>query len=428
MTYIPKIKSKEEARYIRKRKNKGFADSLLFIICRIFPVDKNLVSVCTFEGRGGFGCNPKYIVQELHKQKPECKIVWFVNDRNKAFPEYVKKVPNHSVSRAYWLSRSKVWIDNYRKPYGTRKRKGQYYINTWHSGMGFKTIGLLRGEAFSYMAYLVSKNDSDMIDDVVVDSDYCEKMFRKGLVYHGHFLKVGQPRCDILNNDRSEYMEQFRQKHHLPSDAKVVMYAPTFRECAQGGKRQVFSEIWSIDFERLIRTLESRFGGQWYVCVRVHPQLAATFQEYKNEKIQERMIDESRADDMYEILAGMDAFVTDYSSAAFDASETDMPVFIYADDIEQYVNDRGNLLWNLSADTERPIKNNKYIEPDIDAVLPFSVAKNNDELEDRILTFEEEKYRVALCEFRKKEQLVENHSAAEKIVEIMETRLHQKKF
>ena len=40
----------------------------------------------------------------------------------------------------------------------------------------------------------------------------------------------------------------------------------------------------------------------------------------------------------------MDAFVTDYSSAAFDASETDMPVFIYADDIEKYMNDRGRLL------------------------------------------------------------------------------------
>ena len=41
------------------------------------------------------------------------------------------------------------------------------------------------------------------------------------------------------------------------------------------------------------------------------------------------MIDASKADDMYEILAAMDA------------SLTHMPVFIYADDIEQYIKDGG---------------------------------------------------------------------------------------
>ena len=111
------------------------------------------------------------------------------------------------------------------------------------------------------------------------------------------------------------------------------MYAPTFREGAKDGKRTVFSEVWTIDFERLLENLEKKFGGDWYLCLRVHPQLAGAFKEYKNDRLNGKIIDESQADDMYEILAGMDAFVTDYSSAAFDASETDMPVFIYADDI-----------------------------------------------------------------------------------------------
>ena len=119
----------------------AFFNSLCFYICRIFPIDNKLVSVCTFEGRGGFGCNPKYIIQELHNRKPDCKIIWFVNDMNKEFPDYIHKVPNTLWSRAYWLSRSKVWIDNYRKPYGTVKRKRQYYVNTWHANMGFKNIG-----------------------------------------------------------------------------------------------------------------------------------------------------------------------------------------------------------------------------------------------------------------------------------------------
>lgn len=416
MDYVPKINSKAEERYIKKRKYRAFINSLCFYICRIFPIDNNLVSVCTFEGRGGFGCNPKYIIKELHKQKPECKIVWFVNDMTKEFPDYIKKVPNTLTSRAYWLSKSKIWIDNYRKPYGTKKRKGQYYINTWHANMGFKTIGLLRGEAFSYMAYLVSKNDSEMIDDVVVDSDYCETMFRKGLVYNGHFLKVGQPRCDILHGDRSQYIKKFRKKHNLPLEAKVVMYAPTFREDAKDGKRTVFSEAWTIDFERLLENLEKKFGGYWYLCLRVHPQLAGAFKEYKNDRLNGKIIDESQADDMYEILAGMDAFVTDYSSAAFDASETDMPVFIYADDIEKYMNDRGSLLWELSDDTDKPVRNNPDVEPDIHAVLPFPVAKNNDELENRIQEFDSQMYNKKIMLFRMSEGLMMESKASESVV------------
>ena len=100
MDYVPKINSKAEERYIKKRKYRASINSLCFYICRKFPIDNNLVSVCTFEGRGGFGCNPKYIIKELHKQKPECKIVWFVNDMTKEFPDYIKKVPNTLTSRA----------------------------------------------------------------------------------------------------------------------------------------------------------------------------------------------------------------------------------------------------------------------------------------------------------------------------------------
>lgn len=75
-----------------------------------------------------------------------------------------------------------VWIDNYRKPFGTCKRKGQYYLNVNHYTIGIKCTGLLRGKGFSEMAYLVSKNDSDMIDHLVIDSDWCEQSLSPDLV------------------------------------------------------------------------------------------------------------------------------------------------------------------------------------------------------------------------------------------------------
>ena len=74
-----------EANYIRYRKLKGFLHSLRYLVCRIFPMKKNRISVCTFEGRGGFGCNPKYLVQELHRRKPDYEFIWLVNDINKDY-------------------------------------------------------------------------------------------------------------------------------------------------------------------------------------------------------------------------------------------------------------------------------------------------------------------------------------------------------
>ena len=404
-----------EKQYINYRKLKAFGNRLCFYICRVFPIKRNLISVCTFEGKGGFGCNPKYVVIELHKQHPEYEFVWFVNDMDKEFPDYIKKVPNTLWSRAYWLSRSKVWIDNYRKPYGTTKRKGQYYLNVNHYTIGIKCTGLWRGDGFSEMAYLVSKNDSDMIDDLVIDSKWCEVVSPKGLVYDGTYLKTGAPRCDILYGDRTQQKLAFRRKHRIPDNAKVVMYAPTFREGAKDGKRFVFSEIWSIDFKRLLDNLEKKFGGDWYLCVRVHPQLAPTFEDYRDSELEGRIINESQADDMYEILAGMDVYITDYSSACFEAGFTCMPVFLYADDVQKYTLDRGELMWNLSDDRNH-IGNNKDITPEFELEIPFSLAHNNDELEEDIMKFNRMKYIKGLQSTYDKMELVFNGNASREIV------------
>lgn len=416
----------KEIKYIKKRRRKAFLESLCFYICRIFPIQKNLISVCTFEGKGGFGCNPKPLVEELHRRNSDYRFVWFVNDMGKEFPDYIKEVPNTLWSRAYWLSKSKVWIDNYRKPYGTKKRKGQYYLNVNHYTIAIKCTGLLRGKGFSEMAYLVSKNDSDMIDGLVIDSAWCEQCFDKALVYEGSFLKTGAPRCDVLYGDRSRYQKLFREKHNLPSDAKVVMFAPTFREGAKDGKRSVYSEIWTIDFKRLLDNLEEKFGGCWYICVRVHPQLAPTFKEYKNAEIQERLIDESQADDMYEILAGMDAYITDYSSACFEAGFAKIPVFIYADDIQKYANDRGSLMWNLASDSLDRVTNNKEMTPELDLVFPFSVATDNDGLEKNIRNFDVDAYNESLYEFCKKIGLIFEGHASEKLADIIEQKIKSK--
>ena len=262
-----------------------------------------------------------------------------------------------------------------------------------------------------------------MIDHVVIDSKWCEDSFKKALVYRGRYLKTGSPRCDVLWGDRNYYHRTFCRRHGLPDDAKILMYAPTFREGSKDGKRTVFSQVWNIDFKRLIDNLKKRFNGTWYLCIRVHPQLAPSFKGYQNDDIQDRLIDESQADDMYEVLAGMDAYITDYSSAMFDAGFAEIPVFLYADDIEKYAHDRGKLMWNLTTDSLSNVTNNKTITPNIDAVLPYSVAQNNDELEKHILCFDEEEYIKKIKQLKLAVELIFDGKASKRVADRVEKQI-----
>jgi CDP-glycerol glycerophosphotransferase len=165
--------------------------------------------------------------------------------------------------------------------------------------------------------------------------------------------------------------------------------------------------------------MEKKFGGTWYLCIRVHPQLAPTFKEYRNNEIQDKLIDVSQADDMYEILAGMDAYITDYSSACFEAGFAKMPVFLYADDINKYTHDRGSLMWNMDTKDLNHVTNNKNMTPDIDVELPFTIATNNDELEANILNFDSTQYQQKLSDFHTKIGLVFDGKASKKLADII---------
>ena len=180
-----------EQSYINKRKRQAALESLRYYICRVFPVRKKRIAVSTFEGRRVYCCNPRYIVEELHKRDSGYEFVWIADDMEQECPEYIRKVPNTKWARAYWLSTSKIWIDNYRKPFGTKKRKKQCYIQTWHATICIKPIGKYRGNLFPNMAYIVRKYDSKRIDYVLSGSKWCNHMYRDGLIYDGEIVKTG---------------------------------------------------------------------------------------------------------------------------------------------------------------------------------------------------------------------------------------------
>ena len=124
---------------------------------------------------------------------------------------------------------------------------------------------------------------------------------------------------------------------------------------------------------------------------------------------------------MYEILAGMNAYITDYSSAMFEAGFAGIPVFIYADDIEKYAYDRGSLMWNIVTDPLDCVTNNKVMTPEIDAVLPFPIACDNAGLEKNILNFDENIYHEKVRRLMKSTELIFDGKASQKVADKLES-------
>ena len=395
-------REESEKRYIQKRKLKADASGILYYLFRIFPIKKNKITFSAFEG-AGYCCNPKYIAEELiaRQQKgiQEYEMIWLTNDINKEFPPEIKQVRNNLWNRAYHLTTSKLWIDNARKNWGTKKRKGQFYLQTWHGPVGFKPVGRLRGEQFSKIGTLVSEADAKNIDVLLSNSDWCTDKWEKSF-WGERVEKTGSPRCDILINKRDEQYKKIRKEFGLGLESKIVLYAPTFRGGSQNKKREVYAEEFTIDFEMVQKNLKQRFGGDWYIFVRLHPQLALRMQKIHMTD-SSHIIDISDKDDLYKYLAAVDVVITDYSSVAFDAAYMKLPVFLYVDDYEEYVGDRGALLWRMDE-------------------IPFPTAENNNRLSHMIVEFNQEDYIPKLEKVFTSMGLLEDGKATQRVVDMIE--------
>lgn len=407
-----------EELYIQKRIWKARIQSIAFYVCRIFPIRKRKIVFCCIEGTTGYSCNPKYIAEELIRRnkkeqddKKKYELVWLVNDTAKQFPKEIKVVLNSLWNRAYQLSTAHFWIDNSRKQLEVRKRKGQIYIQTWHAKLGFKPTCLDRGASFSKIAYLVSKHDSDLVDYWLSNSDWYDQTLKTGSLYEGKTLRTGSPRCDILaraSNDNAfkdknkmRLCENYGIKVENPDEIHFLMYAPTFRGGSQGTNRTVEVGDHFPDYRVLKNALENRFGGRWIIALRLHPQLVARNLDSGVSR-DDITIDVSRVDDMYEILAGCDAFMTDYSSAAFDAAVMRMPIFLYADDYAEYEGERGKLLWDLREES-----------------FPFALATKDKELEESIKGFDDTVYQSKLLKLFEEAGVLEDGKATQKVVQFL---------
>ncbi len=351
---------------------------------RLMPIQKNKVILWS-DNFKSFGCSPKYIALHLAQAHPgKYDIVWVLEQGRQVpegLPEGIRIVRYFSMQYLKEIATAKVIICNHRtgKPHYFKKRKGQFYIQTWHSSLRLKKIeGDAPGLGEDYAIY--AKADSDKIDLLLSGCAFSTDIFRRAFWYDGEIFEHGTPRCDgfFHGNDAKSKVFAF---YNISADKKLALYAPTFRKDKK-------ASVYGMDFEKLGAAL----GDDWTVACRLHPNLNADVSGLG-------CISMSNYPDMQELLAACDLLITDYSSSMFDMAVAGKKCALYVPDLVSYMANERGLYFDIQS-------------------LPFPKAADMDELCRCVADFAG--YEARCREFLKEIGSFEDGNAAQAVAQRIE--------
>lgn len=349
------------------------------------PVQKGKILFVNFAGKG-YGCNPKYICEELLRRGgDETDCVWAVNDEEAGVPEGVRTVLYGSYHYYYELATAQVWVDNQHKDFFSQKREGQFYIQTWHGCGPLKKIEHdAQKIPGNYLEY--ADRDMKMVDLCLSGAKFNSLLFRRAFRYEGDILECGCPRNDLFFKKDLSF-NAIRAALGIPERVSVILYAPTLRE----------GESNRIDVPCLLEACESLYVNRCVMMIREHPQMEIQRERYV---FSNRVINVSDYPDMQELMAVADMLITDYSSVMWDFSLQKKPVFLYHPDLQAYEEERGIYI---------PFSEMPYIE-----------TFNMEDLYRKICGYDDVQYQQRLQEFLRKYSSFDSGKASEAVADKIE--------
>ncbi|MDA3075951.1 CDP-glycerol glycerophosphotransferase family protein [Campylobacter sp. JMF_04 NA10] len=358
-------------------------------------VKNNKIVFSNFDG-SGYGDNPKYIAEYIIENKLNYELVWLI-DKNKnidksLFPKNIRIVNYISFSALKELASAKIWIDNIRKVFYPRKKKEQIYIQTWH---GLFALKMIEKDATSLPESYIKKAklDSANIDLILSGCKFKTKIFQNSFWYDGEVAEFGTPRTDIFFDKAKikNAKKKIYDFYGIDENTKILLYAPTFRKTNS-------LDPYLLDYVYLQKAIEKKFGGDWVIMVRLHPNLVRYM---NNLDIPKNVINASFYMDSQELLCASEIVISDYSSIVFDYFLLNRPVFLFCTDLQDYTKNDRDFYININE-------------------LPFDLAENNSEMLKNIENFQENVYISQIENFKKKYGFINNGKSCSQLLSWIE--------
>jgi CDP-glycerol glycerophosphotransferase len=312
------------------------------IILRIYgffrklPINSDLILFESNTGRNYSG-NPKYIYEEMVRQGLDhtLRCVWILEDPTIEIPGHAKKVKKSRMMYYYYIARAEIWIFDAREPSDIHKRKQVYYIQTWH-GTPLKKLGMDMDDVFMSGSVDIETYKRNMYRDtrkwdfLLSQNDFSTEIFKSAFAFNqASIWTYGYPRNDILStNNNEEDINKIKSDLGIPTDKKVLLYAPTWRD-NEYHERSIYKFVTAMDFD----LLKEKLSDEYIVIVKFH-YLVVDDIDWSNYK---DFIYNIGADtDIAHLYLVSDMLITDYSSVMFDYSILNRPMFFFMYDLETY--------------------------------------------------------------------------------------------
>lgn len=323
-------------------KTNSFLQKIYVIVFTIFfrfiglfvRTDEHLILFNSFSGKL-FNDSPRVLFEAISSDKKykDYKCVWAFNDPKK-FKDKVHCMIVKQDSFKYFITamRAKYWITNVNIQRGLKlKRKHNICLNTWH-GTGPKTIGNAVKGRRDY--------NFQNIDFILSDGPFLKDSFIKNFgAKPEHVYEIGRPREDALfeaKKDLVQAKDDALKRLKLPSNKKIILFAPTWRETVNGGK------TYDIGFGFNLNKWVEVLGNDYVILFRAH-SITNSYSIPNHPNI----IDVTNVEDINDLYIASDILVSDYSSCFTDFSILEKPMLCYAPDYDTYSAERG-LVYDLN--------------------------------------------------------------------------------
>ena len=326
------------------------------------PTENNTVLFHCFGGRQ-FGCTPKAIFEEIvNNESQNYTCIWaFKADLIPSFekdPMFQTATIVDIDSQDYLdaCARAKYWIFNTRVAEYIKPKSDQIYVQCWH-GTPLKRLGfdvnVETKSALNTASELANrfKIDSEKWTYLISPSAYASKHLADAFGLDEErrpsvVLEEGYPRNDRIvrvcedPQTLDSFTTAFRKELGIPTDKKILLYAPTWRDDSYESGKGYVMENTLLDFP----ALQAALGNEWVVLFRAHYYIANHFDFSAYEGF---VYDVSKQADINDLYIVADALLTDYSSVFFDYANTARPIMFFWPDYQHYANDIRGFYFDL---------------------------------------------------------------------------------
>jgi CDP-glycerol glycerophosphotransferase len=301
----------------------------------------------SFDGRQ-YSCNPRAIHEELVRREAPLEHLWVVRDGMCRVPDGAGLLRRGSREYYEALARSRFVVTNDHLPDWFERRGDQVCLQTWH-GTPLKLLGRDLLAVRPGIGRAIDRWDRQARNWLYVLSQNPHSTAVLGRAYamEGEIFETGYPRDDVLaGGGRDDLRRQVRERLGLAESARVVLYAPTFREQHRDSRGR-FRLNLQIDLDRLRQAI----GPDTFFLIRKHHRVAEVIAATGNGFVR----DVSTYPDGTELLLAADVLVTDYSSLMFDYANTGRPMLFFTYDLDAYRDQVRGLYLDMATEAPGPL-------------------------------------------------------------------------